>query len=78
MTDPNAQAFPHHTYTDSHMQGLTKRELAAYMAMQGALANPFLSEHLDKKSVQAKITTEQGISNFCVNMADALIAALNK
>jgi hypothetical protein len=46
--------------------GLTKREYFAAMALQGLLANPFLTE-----------THDETIAMTCIDAADALIKALN-
>ena len=49
-------------------RGLTKREYFAAMAMQGCLSN------IDN----APITDFKSAAKYCVNMADALINALNE
>jgi hypothetical protein len=66
MTQPNDAAFA--TGDEYWRQnGLTKREYFAAMAMQGLLA-----------SKTEKAMFFERISNDAVNMADALITALNE
>lgn len=73
MTDPHAQAFPHATYTDAHMQGLTKREYFAGVAMSGLLPGPEL--HITN-FIMEDAPKEYAV--VAVAMADALIAELSK
>jgi hypothetical protein len=63
--DGNDQAFPKHPYSYSD-SGLTKREYFAAMAMQGLLST--VPESFNGRE----------IAEISVNMADALIEALNK
>ena len=79
MTDGNQSAFAiPHMIVDGHVgggqDGLTKRELFAAMAMQGALANP--------EEWPTRCDTTQKIAKECAllscYLADALIAELNK
>ncbi len=85
MTNPNDPAFKtdltrKDCLDDDEMcfQGLTKREEFAKAAMQGILANDGLAKSIHDKSLQSNSTMERGVSVFAINMADALIAALNK
>lgn len=75
-TQPNESAYPHFNvdedgtqFVDSNMTGLTKREVFAAMMLQGALSNNHLTS--DRKS-------NANIIDLSVQMADALINALNK
>lgn len=68
MINPNDQAFPHSTFTDSAMQGLTKREYFAALAMQGILA-----------AIKGDLVVQlPSLGIASVKCADALIAELNK
>ena len=76
MTQGNEPVTPHLTYNVSSGQpnglkeGLTKREYFAAMAMQGMCANqPFLN-NLNAEPSQ--------VAAACIEIADALINALNQ
>ena len=69
MTNGNDQAFPHNTFTDSHMQGLTKREYFAALCLQGFCSNEGWS---------MTETNMEILSEGSVKQADALIVELNK
>lgn len=91
MTNGNEPAFLESNRTDneSHLsKGLTKREYFAAMAMQGILADPSMAD-IPTKEILAKIGVPESImyqypkhyakyiSLISVEMADALIEALN-
>ncbi|NJK43362.1 MAG: hypothetical protein HC933_03080 [Pleurocapsa sp. SU_196_0] len=69
MTQSNAAAFPY-PHDDGHY-GLSKREYFAVRALQGLLADHTLNKHEDFQS-------PEGYATCAVDMADALIAALNE
>lgn len=60
---------------ECRMGGLTKREYFAAMAMQGLLAN---SEWMQEYEGGKYLMHNEVISEVSVNLADALINALNK
>lgn len=68
MTNPNDPTNP-----DAMTAGLTKRELFAAMAMQGGLSNPETA-----RDVQREQLPVGALAKLFVQMADALIAALNE
>lgn len=73
MTDGNDFVY--------NMDGLTKRELFAAMAMQGMLAmmaSKEISVALNQESKSRGLTAEQYIAGNAARQADALIAELNK
>lgn len=73
-TEPNSYTFPRPEYcTDLYRSGLTKREYFAAAALQGVLANP----HDNAKKTEG-MTIDAAIARVAVNLADALIEALNK
>lgn len=66
-TEPDDQAFPHATFTDSAMQGLTKREYFAIQGMNGIISSGNL------------VTFDPpAVAESAVKYADALIVELNK
>lgn len=71
MTDPDDPAFPF----QPGQYGLTKREYFAALAMQGNNANVITSLGTLSESRHKQF---QVIAQACVEMADALIAELNK
>ena len=90
MTDESA--FPHEMPSKAYPSGvtgvwiekqqtaygLTKRELAAFMAMQGLLSNSN-DMALFRKSVNHELPeVMKFISEYCVTQADALLSELNK
>lgn len=87
MTNPNDPANPtfeefrarKENETIGHFHGLTKREYFAAMAMEGCIGNEALLKFIDNTAHKSKaIDTHQGIANFAINTADALIFALNE
>jgi len=64
-------AFPSCSATGDGPHGLSDREYFAAKAMQGMLSNPQVIDVLDNFTVGA-------VSKYAVEMADALIAALNE
>lgn len=82
MTNPSDPAFVQRhgliEYGVDRNTGLTKREYFATAMMQGILSNPELSMELDRKSIKANKTVEEGYSQIACRMADALITELSK
>jgi len=66
-----------HETMDYSSKGLTKRELFASTAMQGLLAN-YDEEKLSELSEWVGVRAEQALAEMSVELADALIEALNK
>ena len=62
--------------TDNQLfsSGLTKRELAAFMAMQGLLSNPIFIYIEQNGDITCRIDS----TKYAVEQADALIKELNK
>jgi hypothetical protein len=79
-TDGNDQAFATAALDGMgrsiRKNGLTKREYFAAMAMQGLAANTFLSKAAVEDLLQHRRTI--GVPQIAVQVADALIEALNK
>lgn len=77
MTNPNdsINVIIHPVSKEVEGHGLTKREHFAAMAMQGLLANP---EHRKEYKGQTYLMESNIYSDQAVNLADALIEALNK
>ena len=70
---------PAKAWTD-RIEGLTKRELFAAMAMQALLSNPLIVEILMKcteEEIRAGTLWPEKTSKSAKTMADALIAELN-
>lgn len=59
------------------MGGLSKRELAAFMAMQGILSNSDLSQNARGSGLTPK-DCQEAISRMAIKQADALLAELGK
>lgn len=66
-----------HATIECTSQGLTKREYFAAMAMQGLLSNNY-GEKLNELSEWMGVTPQQAVVTMAVELADALIEALNK
>jgi len=66
----NLPAFPVELTNDDniHVEGLSKREWFAGMAMQGLMAN----------EQNAPVTDYEYAAKACIKMADALLAELDK
>lgn len=73
MTDPDDNAFPGQTIE----VGLTKREEFARSEMQGLLANPYMAQMSERIGETAE-RAQKGVARTSVEMADALIVALNE
>lgn len=63
---------------DSNYDGLTKREYFAAMAMQGLCKDGAWSQKVQQQCESKGVTSSQGIAYYAVDLADALIEALNK
>lgn len=74
MTNPNDPVSPQLCEGTQIKPGLTKLEHFAAMAMQGLLANPVVFSALSAKDADS---TGQRIADASVEIASALVAALN-
>lgn len=77
-TEANVSAYPissEHGFPSNLCLGLTKREYFAAMAMQGILAHQSFSAQL---ATETNLAAAGEIATAAVNVADALITALNK
>lgn len=70
MTNKDALAFA--------CEGLTKREYFAAMVLAGNVANSLMLERIDKALDGDADQAQKIIARASVDMADALIAELNK
>lgn len=82
MTNANEPATGYGFTTadgQSHVdeKGLTKREHFAAMAMQGLCLNGAWDKGIQKQCDNEKVTTSVAIATYAVDLADALIEALN-
>ena len=75
MTSPNDPAFPNGPVHMGNMEGLTKREYFAAMAMQGMMS---IHPRELMNGPEKHQTVGDWIAKNCVSMADALIAELSK
>ena len=75
IIDPNESAFPS-DYQD--FLGLTKREYFAAMFVQGLVSDPLTIDKIAKLALQENMEKDAAISRLGVDLADALIAELNK
>ena len=62
---------------ENTIQGLTKREYFAGLAMQGIMAQ-FTQMRAEGKSTLDYMSMDRDIAEECVSIADALLAELNK
>lgn len=69
MTNPNDNAFPKSVSGYEGHQGLTKREYAAFSAMQGLCS---------REIPEGKITNVSKLVSLSVRIADSIIDELNK
>lgn len=82
-TNPNASAYP---LTENILlgnngtvhDGLTKREYFAAMAMQGLCLDGAYSTKIQEQCEKINTTTSIAIATYAVDLADALIAELNR
>lgn len=80
MTNGNDTAFPIDTNDLSEVKlGLTKREYFAAMAMQGLCASGFgTDKHIQSQTEEVGSNVSEAMAVFSVDIADTLIAELNK
>lgn len=84
MDNANLPAFPfeYNSWEDREpvrkvMEGLTKREYFASMAMQGFLASADFTDEDGRYTVNGKNTDRQYISKEAIALADELLNQLN-
>ena len=81
MTNGNDLAYPtfdQNGICPSSSEGLTKREYFAAMAMQGLCQEGAWSKTIQNQSEALGSTSSESIAVYAVDLADALIEALNK
>jgi len=67
-----------HNSEQGVQDGLTKREYFSAMALQGICANLSGSRNAERQSVEVGKTLSETMAIYAVDVADALIKALNE
>ena len=80
MTNGNESAMPlsEFAYNMQYSSGLTKREYFAAMALQGLCATFSGSPNAERQAEKVGKTLSETMAIYAVDVADALINALNK
>ena len=80
MTNANESAMPlsEFAYNMQYSSGLTKREYFAAMAMQGLCATFSGSPNAERQAEKVGKTLSETMAIYAVDVADALINALNE